>query len=38
METFPENPFEMVKAWIVGSDERQVAGGRGGCRVMETPK
>ena len=24
METFPEDPFEMVKARIVGCDERQV--------------
>ena len=31
METFPEDPFEMVKARIVGGDERQVDGvsGRG---------
>ena len=33
METFPEDPFEMVKARIVGGDERQVVGG---VRVMET--
>ena len=34
METFPEDPFETVKARIVGGDERQVVrvmggGGRG---------
>ena len=26
METFPEDPFETVKARIVGGDERQVDG------------
>ena len=26
METFPENPFEMVKARVVSGDERQVVG------------
>ena len=26
METFPEEPFETVKARIVGGDERQVVG------------
>ena len=26
METFPEDPFEMVKARIVSGDERQVVG------------
>ena len=39
METFPEDPFEMVKARIVGGDERQVVGvsrWTGGVRVMET--
>ena len=30
METFPENPFETVKARIVGGDERQVVGVWGG--------
>ena len=33
METFPEDPSEMVKARIVGGDERQVvrvSGGGGG--------
>ena len=30
METFPEDPFETVKARIVGGDERQVVGSRGG--------
>ena len=34
METFPEDPFEMVKARIVSGDERQVmdflGGGKGG--------
>ena len=29
METFHEDPFEIVKARIVGGDERQVVGGRG---------
>ena len=29
MESFPEDPFEMVKARIVGGDEKQVVGGRG---------
>ena len=44
METFPEDPFETVKARIVGGDERQVVRvsgwGRdaGGVRVMETTK
>ena len=32
METFPENPFETVKARIVGGDERQVVRVSGGCR------
>ena len=33
METFPEDPFETVKARIVGGDERQVVGVlRGGRR------
>ena len=40
METFPEDPFETVKARIVGGDERQVdrvsGEGAGGVRVMET--
>ena len=39
METFPEDLFEMVKAWIVGGDERQVvtvSRWTGGVRVMET--
>ena len=39
METFPEDPFEMVKARIVGGDERQVVGvsrWAGGVKVMET--
>ena len=39
METFPEDPFETVKARIVGGDERQVVGvsrWAGGVRVMET--
>ena len=39
METFPEDLFEMVKARIVGGDERQVVGVSrlvGGVRVMET--
>ena len=38
MEIFPEDPFQMVKAGIVGGDERQVVGfsrGEGGVRVME---
>ena len=38
METFPEDPFETVKARIVEGDERQVVGvsrGAGGVRVME---
>ena len=26
METFPEDPFETVKARIVGGDEKQVVG------------
>ena len=26
METFPEDPFETMKARIVGGDERQVVG------------
>ena len=26
METFPEDPFETVKASIVGGDERHVVG------------
>ena len=30
METFPEDPFQMVKARIVGGDERQVVGVSGG--------
>ena len=30
METFPKDPFETVKARIVGGDERQVVGARGG--------
>ena len=30
METFPEDPYETVKARIVGGDERQVSGSRGG--------
>ena len=34
METFPEDPFEMMKARIIGGDERQVV--RGGVRVEET--
>ena len=39
METSPEDPFDTVKARIVGGDERQVVGvsrGVGGVRVMET--
>ena len=38
MVTFPEDPFGMVKARIVGGDERQVLGSRGedGVRVMVT--
>ena len=39
METFPKDPFETVKARIVGDDERQVVGASrwmGGVRVMET--
>ena len=40
METFPEDPFEMVKARIVRCNERQVVGVSGGgggmVRVMET--
>ena len=39
METFPEDPFEMVKARIVGGNERQVVGvsrWTGGVWVMET--
>ena len=39
METFPEDPFVMVRARIVGGGERQVvvvSGGGGGVRVMET--
>ena len=39
METFPEDPFETVKARIEGGGERQVVGvsrGAGGVRVMET--
>ena len=39
METFPEDPFEMVKTRILGGDEGQVVGvlrGAGGVRVMET--
>ena len=38
METFPEDPFEIVKARIVGGDERQVVGvsrRTGGVQVME---
>ena len=38
MESFPEDPFEMVKAGIVGGDERQVvrvSRWMGGVRVME---
>ena len=34
METFPEDPFETVKARIVGGDERQaVEGGDGDPRI-----
>ena len=39
METFPEDPFETVKARMVGGVERQVVGvsrGAGGVRMMET--
>ena len=36
METFPEDPFETVKARIVGGDERHVVGVLGRFRVMET--
>ena len=36
METFPEDPFETVKARIVDGDERQVRGRCRGVRVMET--
>ena len=40
METFPEELFEMVKARVVGGDEREMVrvlgGGAGGVRVMET--
>ena len=39
METFPEDPFETVKARIVSGDERQVVGVSrltGGVSVMET--
>ena len=38
METFPEDPFETVKARIVGGDERQEVGvsrWTGGVWVME---
>ena len=30
METLPEDPFETVKARVVGGDESQVFGSRGG--------
>ena len=30
MEHFPEDPFETVKARIVGGDERHMVGGRRG--------
>ena len=33
METFPEDPYEMVKARIVDGDERQVMCSRGAGRV-----
>ena len=40
MENFPEDdPFEIVKAWIVSGDERQVVGVSergGGVKVVET--
>ena len=39
MKTFPEDPFETVKARIVSGDEKQVvrvSRGAGGDRVMET--
>ena len=39
MKTFPEDPFEMVKARITGGDERLVVGvsrWTGGVWVMET--
>ena len=38
METFPENPFETMKARIVGGDEThgRVSRGAGGNRVVET--
>ena len=39
METFPEDPFETVKARIVSGDERQVvvvSGRAGGVIVVET--
>ena len=39
METFPEDPFETVKAWIASGAERQVVGVSRwavGVRVMET--
>ena len=39
METFPEDPFETLKARIVGGDERQVVGvsrWTGGVRMMVT--
>ena len=38
MKTFPEDLFEMVKAMIVGGNERQVVGfsGGGGVSMMET--
>ena len=32
METFPKDPFEMVKARIVSNDERQVMSVLGGAR------
>ena len=34
METFPEDPFETVKARIVGGDERQVVGVSEGAGVV----
>ena len=33
LETFPEDPFETVKARIVDGDERQVVGVSGGGGV-----
>ena len=35
METFPEDPFETVKAKIVGGHERQVVGVSRGWEGLE---